>query len=161
MRVHTAAGKLGAMWKRDKVRAQPEPDKEREARLEHRRVYQRRLRARYYAEGRNARGEKMPEGWVPPKQRVRRPRAKTAAERAERLRSYKRNWYARKYGKKPYRETKEAVVQLAGAATTTTPLPEIWVMLSSGVIRCPHCQKVVGEIKQQQQEKGNSVWHVV
>lgn len=34
-------------------------------RLAHRRQYQKRLRARYYREGKNSRGEQMPPGWKP------------------------------------------------------------------------------------------------
>jgi predicted RNA-binding Zn-ribbon protein involved in translation (DUF1610 family) len=34
-----------------------------EEQLEHRRVYQRELRARYYREGKNSKGELMPKGW--------------------------------------------------------------------------------------------------
>jgi hypothetical protein len=50
MRVHTRAGQLGARWKQGKKQSQEE-------RKAKKRDYQRQLRARYKAEGRDARGK--------------------------------------------------------------------------------------------------------
>jgi uncharacterized C2H2 Zn-finger protein len=59
VRIHGKGWDTGANFKRGRKA------KSREEQLEKKRIYQLGLRARYYAQGRNSRGEKMPKGWKP------------------------------------------------------------------------------------------------
>jgi len=84
----------------------------REERLATRRAYQRRLRERYYAEGRNSKGEKMPKGWKP---NAKRRAARVALSRTkEYQRQYQRNWYAK-------RHTRNQESPQNTSTTSTTP----------------------------------------
>jgi len=76
-----------------------------EERLTQRRAYQRTLRERYYSEGRNSHGKKMPPGWKPRKSKV--PLSRTP----EYVRQYQRRYYAKR--------NQEA--QLDTQVTSTTP----------------------------------------
>jgi hypothetical protein len=78
IRVHTAAGKAGAM------RGSKRANKNRSEVLAARREYQQRLRDRYYAEGRNSKGQLMPPGWKPnPRKHFRYPSDSTEYKRAK------------------------------------------------------------------------------
>jgi predicted RNA-binding Zn-ribbon protein involved in translation (DUF1610 family) len=59
VRIHGKGWDTGANFKKG------QKAKSREEQLERKRIYQLGLRARYYAQGRNSRGEKMPKGWKP------------------------------------------------------------------------------------------------
>jgi hypothetical protein len=141
MRVHTKAGQEGAMWKLrgTSLKYAGETEAERETRLARKRLYQQRLRARYKREGKDSKGKLRPEGYQPRK-------SPGTGNKQE----YMRKWYLRKRAEKK---------NSANLPVETTVAPEIWIMQSSGVIRCPHCQKVVGEIKQQSNQEGTK-WHV-
>jgi hypothetical protein len=78
IRVHTAAGKAGAM------RGSKRANRNRSEVLAARREYQQRLRDRYYAEGRNSKGQLMPPGWKPnPRKHFRYPSDSTEYKRAK------------------------------------------------------------------------------
>jgi hypothetical protein len=107
VRVHTEAGRNAATKGRQKNASEAE-------RLVKRRQYQKQLRDRYYREGKNSKGEKMPKGWQPRQRRNQTTYKTTDAER-----DYARKWFHKK----------QAAKKKAAAAA---PAPQ-------GVTFCPRC----------------------
>ena len=98
--------------------------------LARRRIYQKQLRERYYAEGRNSKGEQMPPGWKP------NPRKMAAAAK-------------RKYNRKLYATHKAE----ANNSSTTVSSPDIYsnaasaIMLAANVIRAVTTGLKIGGIQ--------------
>jgi predicted RNA-binding Zn-ribbon protein involved in translation (DUF1610 family) len=104
IRAHTEGGQRGYKWKQRTTRAEV---------LEKRREYQRRLRDRYYSEGKDSKGQIKPPGWKPNPRRIAAAQKRFAkksysttltGERREaylaRVRAYGRKWYAKKKANK-------------------------------------------------------------
>ena len=68
LRMHTLRKHSDKAWDATKNFRTP---RTKEERLAHRKEYQKQLRERYYREGKNSRGQKMPEGWKPRKAKPR------------------------------------------------------------------------------------------
>jgi len=123
-RMHTPAGKQGYKWKTRSANT-------REQRLKERAIYQKKLRERYYAEGRNSKGKLMPPGWKPRKHGKDRkrlsystPTGKTREEYLAKQRQYQRNHYLKKHPE----TTTAPVQQLASDAASA-------ILLAASVIR--------------------------
>jgi hypothetical protein len=90
LRMHKIRKHSGRGWN-SSGNFRPKP-KSRAQRLAERREYQRRLRERYYREGKDAKGQPRPPGWQP------RPRILPSGSEDERAkhRAYQRQWYAKR-----------------------------------------------------------------
>ncbi len=131
----------------------------REQQLQQRRDYNRRLRARYYAEGKNSRGEQMPPGWKP-RYRYQPPRRggnigmKLAPWSPERRAKFNSTWRSKMQGK---RKKIAPIVypNLADSELTRLQENEKRIQDEGALIHiptlthCPHCGEHVAGWKYQ------------
>jgi hypothetical protein len=118
-RVHTKTLGTGYKWKGEASEQE---------RLERRRAYQKKLRARYYRQGKNSRGEAMPPGWTPLKRRKRTTPPWTAERHVRHLAKY------------PQQPRGKERIQIVYPDPRDIDLQKVAQQVTRAVIRfCPYC----------------------